>query len=44
MVPHSTTISDIHNIFGGATGALDKETIIKYLEKHNPSKKALQIA
>ena len=44
MVPNSTTISDIHSQFGGATGALNKETIIKYLETHNPTKESLEAA
>ena len=42
MVPNSTTISDIHSEFGGKTGALNRETILKYLKKHNNSSEKLK--
>lgn len=44
MVSNSATISSIQNEFGGAAGALNKETVIKFLRKHNPSKEAMAIA
>lgn len=44
MVGNSATISSIQNEFGGAAGALNKETVIKFLKKYNSSKEAMATA